>query len=159
MDYAVVFSDRTGEMPLNFKAAKNGSYTLTAEAETAEVGYLHLIDNMTGADVDLLAQPSYTFTSKTTDYESRFKLVFGYNGPSTGSGTDEPFAFFANGEWIILTTSSEASTLQVIDLTGRILSSETVNGSVRKAINVVPGVYILRMINGEKVRTQKIVVR
>jgi hypothetical protein len=48
--------------------------------------YLHLIDNMTGADVDLLPllrgqgglnQPAtYTFTAKTTDYESRFKLVF-----------------------------------------------------------------------------------
>ena len=159
-DYAIAFSDRTGEMPLNFKAAKNGSYTLTVDAEGAEVVYLHLIDNMTGADVDLLAQPSYTFTSKTTDYESRFKLVFGANGPSTGSGTDEPFAFFANGEWIILTTSSEASTLQVIDIMGRVLLSEEVYSAFRipHSAFTTPGVYVLRLINATETKTQKIVV-
>ena len=71
------------------------------------MAYLHLIDNMTGADVDLLSPegviagedpqsptPSYTFTAKTTDYESRFKLVFSTNdaddtsAPSTGSETE-----------------------------------------------------------------------
>lgn len=50
-------------------------------------------------------------------------------------------------------------TLQVIDLNGRILSSETVSGSVSKAINLAPGVYMLRLINGESVNVQKIVVR
>jgi hypothetical protein len=38
--------------------------------------YLHLIDSLTGADVDLLTEPSYTFDAKTTDDASRFRLVF-----------------------------------------------------------------------------------
>jgi hypothetical protein len=42
--------------------------------------YLHLIDNLTGADVDLLQMPEYTFTAKTTDYASRFRLVFSICG-------------------------------------------------------------------------------
>ena len=50
------------------------------------------------------------------------------------------------------------ATLQVIDLNGRILSNETVNGSVSKAIYAAPGVYVLRLINGNDVKTQKIVV-
>ena len=79
------------------------------------------------------------------------------DGPSTGSASDEAFAFFSNGNWII-NTAGEA-TLQVIDITGRIISSESVNGSVSTTLNATPGVYMLRLINGENVKVQKIVVR
>ena len=75
-DYAIITSNGQGELPLNFKAETDGTYTLSFNAEEVSFSYLHLIDNLTGADVDLLASPTYTFTAKTTDYESRFKLVF-----------------------------------------------------------------------------------
>ena len=167
-EYAIAFSEGQGEVPLNFKANENGTYTISVDVDNVEMAYLHLIDNMTGADVDLLSpslraersnpgQPaSYTFTAKTTDYKSRFKLVFSTNdsdGPSTGSGT---FAFYSNGNWIV--SNEGHATLQVIDVNGRILSSEQINGSVSKAINQPAGLYMLRLVNGEKVRTQKIVV-
>ena len=42
---------------------------------------------------------------------------------------------------------------------GRILSNETISGSCSKAINVAPGVYMLRLVNGNDVKVQKIVVR
>ena len=41
--YAIAYSDKQGEMPLNFKAKENGTYTLTVNPEGVEVGYLHLI--------------------------------------------------------------------------------------------------------------------
>jgi hypothetical protein len=71
------------------------------------------------------------------------------------------FAFFSNGNWIIAnpSTGSGPATLQVIDLNGRILSSETINGSVSKAIEAVPGAYVIRLINADDVKAQKIVVR
>ncbi len=75
-DYAVVSADATGEMPVNFKAEHNGTYTISVNPENVEFDYLHLIDNMTGAEVDLLAEPNYTFTAKPTDNTSRFRLVF-----------------------------------------------------------------------------------
>jgi hypothetical protein len=78
-DYAVVSADATGEMPVNFKAEHNGTYTISVNPENVEFDYLHLIDNMTGADVDLLAEPSYTFDAKTTDAVNRFKIVFSVN--------------------------------------------------------------------------------
>ena len=153
-EYAIAFSDKQGEMPLNFKANEDGSYTLTVNHEGVEMAYLHLIDNMTGADIDLLATSAYTFTAKTTDYESRFRLVFSANSNETES---DSFAFFSNGSWVI--GNEGEATLQVIDLTGRILSNERINGSVSKDINAVSGIYMLRLVNGENVKTQKIVVR
>lgn len=156
-EFAIVSAKAKGEMPLNFVAKENGQYTISVNPENVEMNYLHLIDNMTGEDVDLLQTHDYTFNAKTTDYESRFRLVFSANkedGPSTGSGT---FAFYSNGNWIINNVGE--ATLQVVDLTGRILSSETVNGSCNKHFNVPAGVYVLRLLNGDNVRAQKIVVR
>ena len=155
-DCAVVRSEGQGELPVNFRAAENGTYTLSIDTEDMEMNYLHLIDNMTGMDVDLLQTPSYTFEANVNDYESRFKLVFAgaSDGASTGSAT---FAFFSNGSLII--NNEGNATLQVVDLTGRILSSESVNGSVSTTLNAPTGVYMLRLINGDNVKVQKIVVR
>ena len=75
-EYAVVYAEKQGEMPLNFKAEKSSTYTLNFNAEGVNFAYLHLIDNLTGEDIDLLDTPSYTFEAKSTDNESRFKLVF-----------------------------------------------------------------------------------
>ncbi len=95
-DYAVVHSAKEGEMPVSFKAAEDGTYTLTVSStlnsnpstlnsklstlnsklSTLNFKHLHLIDNLTGAEVDLLANPTYTFQAKTTDNANRFRLVF-----------------------------------------------------------------------------------
>lgn len=76
-DYAIVDADDTGEISLCFKAAENGLYTLTISAPFhSPLSTFHLIDNLTGADIDLLQSPSYSFNAKTTDNANRFKLVF-----------------------------------------------------------------------------------
>lgn len=93
-DYAVVNVGKdvaryVSTIPVYFKAEENGTYTLSFNAEGVNFAYLHLIDNLTGEDVDLLngastlrgasgatGSATYTFEAKTTDSESRFKLVF-----------------------------------------------------------------------------------
>ena len=79
-DYATVHADANGELPLNFKVAENGSFTITAELVEVELDYLHLIDSFTGQEIDLLETPSYTFEAKTSDNPSRFKVVFAKGG-------------------------------------------------------------------------------
>ena len=150
-DYAVVYADNMGEMPVNFKAEKNGSYTLSFSSDNVDFGYLHLIDNMNGNDVDLLANPSYSFDARTTDYASRFKLVF-----ATGNANDS-FAFFSNGSFII--SNDGLATLQVVDVNGRILKNQTINGCASVNVNAAPGVYMIRLINGDNVKVQKVVVK
>ncbi|MBR6846593.1 MAG: T9SS type A sorting domain-containing protein [Bacteroidales bacterium] len=157
-DYAVVNAQAQGEMPVNFKAAENGTYTIDFSMDNVEFSYLHLIDNKTGMDIDLLQNSSYTFEASKIDYASRFKLVFSTNNNSN-SNDDNDFAFFdANGNLLILGNEGTA-TLQVIDITGRTVSNETFSGNYSKAINAKAGVYMLRLIQGNDVRTQKIVVR
>lgn len=152
-------STSISEMPVNFKAEKDGKYTISVNVESLEVEYLHLIDNLTGNDVDLLAaaastsSASYTFDAKTNDYASRFKLVFSVNGDAASTGSAGDFAFISDGNLVIDNIEGQA-TLQIIDALGRVVSSEIVSGSYNKALNVTSGLYILNL-NG---MTQKIVV-
>ena len=156
------------EVPVNFKATKNGTYTLTVNVDNVELDYLHLIDNLTGADIDLLhpnaviagkdpqsPAPSYTFTAKTTDYASRFRLVFGADGAS-GDSCEPNFAYISKGEIIITADACDAS-LQVVDMMGRVIISADVARNVSTR-GMTPGVYVLRLVNGDSVRTQKVVM-
>lgn len=154
-DYALISAEGIGEIPVNFKAEHNGRYTLDFTNEQVNFSYLHLIDNMTGNDIDLLATPHYSFEAVTTDYESRFKLEFATICEDTDS--DHDFAFFSNGNIVVLNEGQ--AILRVIDLTGRIVKSENINGSADINMNVAPGVYMLRLVHGDDVKTQKIIMK
>ncbi len=170
-EYAIACAETTGEIPVNFKASENGTYTLTVNVEGLELGYLHLIDNLTGNDIDLLRPnvliagedpqsptSSYTFEAKTTDYASRFKLVFS-TICEDADVDNETFAYIdASGNVIITADACDAS-LQVIDMTGRVVVTRGGRIQCVPTSGMTPGVYVLRLINGDDVKTQKIVVR
>ena len=155
------------EMPLNFEAAKNGTYTLSVNVENMDLEYLHLIDNLTGADVDLLplckgdqgdsTPATYTFTAKTTDYTSRFRLVFS-NGDAGRDACEPPFAYISNGEIRLLVETYQSASLQVIDMTGRVIRVCTDVAHNISTSGISAGIYVLRLIDGDSVRMQKIVV-
>ena len=155
-DYAVANAEgQMGEMPVSFKAEHNGTYTLGFNTEDAEFTYLRLIDNMTGVETDLLATPSYTFTAKSSDYASRFKLVY-----ATGSSANnDSFGFINSAGNLSIYGIEGTATLQVMDVMGHIISSETFSGSYEKQLNVASGVYMLRLINGNDVKVQKVIVK
>ena len=154
-DYAVLQGEELGEMPINFEAEKNGTYTLSFESSEVEFSYLHLIDNLTGVETNLLKTPAYTFNANVSDYASRFRLVYATGSSVSGNGS---FGFVNEaGNLCIFGIEGEA-TLQVVDVTGRVLSSKQFSGSYESKLNVAPGVYMLRLINGNDVKVQKIVM-
>ena len=156
------------EIPINFKASENGTYTLSVDPQGVEMEYLHLIDNLTGADVDLIpllrgqgglneshpSTASYTFTAKTTYYASRFRLVFSIC--EDANGDNEAFAFISNGNIIV----NGEGTLQVFDILGHQLITKQLStlNSQLSTLNYKSSVYVLRLINGDTIRTQKIVI-
>ncbi len=151
-DYAIVNAENQGELPVSFKAEKNGNYTLSFAAQEVSFDYLHLIDNLTGIETDLLANPSYSFEAKSTDYENRFKLLF-VCGDANG---DNDFAFFSNGKLII--NNEGNAIMNVYDVTGRLVNTQSVNGSCQVGFKAPAGVYMIQLVNGVNSKTQKIVV-
>ena len=78
-------------------------------------------------------------------------LVFAKND----GNTDDNFAFISNGEIIINGTGI----VQMIDLMGHVLITREVNSSLHIPQSLLTcGVYVFRLINGNDVKTQKIVI-
>ena len=173
-DYAIVATDVKGELPVNFKAYEDGNYTLSVSASHVDMNYLHLIDNLTGKEVDLLQTPTYSFDASHADYATRFRIEFicgdanDDDGPSTGSGTEGSgtFAYYSDGD-IVITDAEVGATLQIVDVTGRIIDIREgdamkckFGGANRVSTSgMTPGVYVLCLVDGDNVRVQKIVVR
>ena len=154
-EYAIVSAEAQGELPVNFVATEEGEYTITVNPEEVEMSYLHLIDNKTGNDIDLLVNPSYTFNAKTTDYASRFRLVFSANDVNQNDNENENFAFIGSDGQLII---SGTGTLQIIDIMGRVISTRSTEERI-STNGMTPGVYVLQLVNGTDVKTQKIIVK
>lgn len=148
-DYAVVYTQASGEMPLNFKAETTGKYNISFKLDGANLGYLHLYDKITGEDVNLFTNPEYSFIGSPRDMKDRFIIRF------SETSTNDIFAY-QNGDELIVNGEGE---LQVYDVMGRYVASYNVNGNKRiSAEQFSNAVYIFRLI-GSDVKTQKIVVR
>lgn len=164
-DYGIVFTQPDlVEANIRFATDEDCAYTMTWNTQNGEFSYLHLIDNMTGTDIDCLTTEEYKFNSRTSDYKSRFRLVFDYtgveengeDGPSTSSETSA-FAFPMGDELVV----NGAGHLEMIDLLGRIVKTEELHGN-QNTVSIpsgTVGVYVLRLENGNGTQVQKIVVK
>ena len=148
-EFAIVFSDRKGDLPLNFKADNVGTYTISFEDNEIDLTGIYLIDILAEEEIDLSVNPSYTFIGSPADRTARFKIVF---RNVDGDSNDEIFAY-QNGSDIIVSGEGE---LQIFDVMGRLVAEQYVNGVETMFTSSLPtGVYILRL--NEK--SQKIVIR
>lgn len=151
-DYAIAaLESTTGDFPLSFHTATYGQFTLTVSGNT-HFPYLHLFDRLTGRDIDLRAENSYTFSGAPADLAERFLI-------SLSPGIDNAAFAYQNGNSIVVNGVGE---LQVFDVAGRRLSTLQLDGSRtcdRDALGIQhSGVYLLRLI-GKEHKTQKLIVR
>lgn len=159
-DWSIAFT-QTGitEVAIRFETVKDTEFTMTWDIEHGEFGYLHLIDNKTGADIDCLQATEYRFAASTNDYVSRFRLVFDYTGieeDENDMATSSSFAFVMGDQLII----NGEGMLQLYDMTGRLLMQREVNGtqSAFDLPDVMAGVYVLRINDKNGMKTQKIIL-
>ncbi len=144
-DYAIAFSEMTGEVALNFKASETGRYTIGFNFENVKGVRIQLTDKLEDKIIDLKAIDSYTFMGSTADRSDRFSLVF------TWVEAGSIFAY-QSGDDIVVSGEGE---LQVFDVTGRMVMTLRINGVQTVAKPDQTGVYILKL-NG---MAQKIVIR
>ncbi len=150
-NYAIAtMGDDTQMFGLSFKAKTMGKYTLSYKTK-GEFSYLHVIDRLTGEDVDMLLDREYSFIGSPADADDRFIVKLSYDANGVENGSDI-FAY-QNGTDIIVKGEGE---LQVFDLMGRHIMNTNVNGTMTISTSTLnTGVYVMRL-NG---KVQKIVVR
>ena len=157
----------TNVVPVRFIPNEDGMFTLNWNTLHGEFSYLHLIDNITGVDVDCLTNDEYKFEGKTSDYKSRFKLVFRCDGdepedpeepdnPDDGEDIDH-FAFMFGDELVV----NGEGMLQMFDVQGRCLMETQAVGqqSSHRLPSVAAGVYVFRLTGDKKVKVQKMVIK
>lgn len=144
-----MMSDDTKAFDLNFKAMTTGKYTLSCKTK-GNFRYLHIIDRLTGEDVDMLLEDEYSFIGSKNDNENRFIVRLEYS--ENPAGFESSTFAWQNGSDIIVTGEGE---LQVFDVMGRRVSTMRVSGETTITAPSMHGVYIFKLND----KTQKIVVK
>lgn len=147
-DYAIAtMGNDTESFTLDFVAPTTGRYTLSVKPK-GEFSYIHVIDKVTGDEIDMLKEKEYSFTASISDNADRFIVCLQHLDDAENSifvyqsGTD----IVVDGEGM----------LEVFDVMGRMVMQRHVNGvETFGSTSLQAGVYVFRL--NEK--TQKIVVR
>lgn len=144
------YNENVKEIPLCFDAKEIGTYTISMKP-SGDFGYIHLIDRMTGEDTDMLLESEYKFHALAGDNVNRF--IVRLSGDNE-IDDNENFAHQSGNQLYI----NEIGTIQIIDMTGRVVINETLSGNSVDISNLRNAAYIVRLVSGNGVKTQKIVV-
>ena len=101
----------------------------------------------------MLLEDEYTFTATSNDNPNRFIIRLD-NGQQT---TDNGQFVYQSGEELILSIEGH---VQIVDMLGRVVySNEHANGDNRISVSEFNNAaYVVRVINEEGVKTQKVVI-
>ena len=144
-------NDDVTTIPVGFKANTMGEYTIAAKAQDCKFNSMTLTDKMTGVKTNLLTD-SYTFMATTNDNPNRFTLTL-----NADTDVDADFIYINNNEMIINNIEGDGL-VQIYDVMGRSVATYNVSGSANISMETLSeGVYIVRMIDANGVKTQKVV--
>ena len=153
VNYGIMnFNTAIDEIPLYFDAKEMGTYTLTFDVK-GDYENLYLLDKMTGEKTNLLLENEYSFIANSNDDTERFIIKM----ENSQQSTDNSHFAYVSGEELIINAEG---TIQIIDMMGRMIYSNNVESSNNR-INVSDfnrATYVVRVINENGVKVQKIVV-
>ena len=155
-EYAIaMMSNDVTEIPVSFKAATIGEYTIGAETQNCEYAMMTLVDRFTGVETNLLIE-DYTFMATSNDNAERFIIKLAMS--NSNDGDNENFAFINNGMMYIYNIEGQG-VVSVYDVTGRPVAEYNVAESANiSTSDFAAGAYIIRMTDENGVKVQKIVV-
>ena len=142
------YSEDVEEINIYFNAKKMGNYTINA-VTNAVFSNVTLVDRFTGIETNLLAS-SYTFQATANDNQDRFMLRM------SREVENENFVYQSGDELIIKAKGA----VQIIDVMGRVVySADVINNNHKINLsNYDNAAYIVRVVNVNEVKTQKIIV-
>jgi hypothetical protein len=138
------FEKDVEEIDVYFEPNKMGEYTINAITE-GKFQSITLIDRQTGVETDLLTS-SYTFKAISNDDSDRFAIRISNNDKFVYQSSDE---LIINAEGLV----------QIVDVMGRVIYNVEQNGVNRINVSdLEKSTYIVRNINNNEVKTQKVVI-
>ena len=158
-EYSILFTPKgETEVAICFETNEECNYTLNWNTQNGEFQYLHLIDNITGMNIDMNTTNEYMFRSTPDQYKSRFRMVFEVKeeGEDIDNEGSEEFCFWNQGELVV----NGEGLFQLIDINGRVVYSTYLSG-IQSQVGLPrtsSGVYVVRILNNNSQKMQKIVI-
>jgi hypothetical protein len=147
-------------VPFYFEKNEGASYRIEASGvETMGVATT-LLDKKTGITTDLNVNSSYEFTSEEGDNPDRFEIHFGVVGIDD-QRTTPTIQAYVYGQQLKVLGNGGITQLDIFDVQGRLLSSETINvmDGYSKTLNLQAGMYVVRLQNKEGVSSTKVIIK
>lgn len=161
---ALPFSTTDVIVPLYFSYfnASEVTFTATGQENFTMMPPIFLEDLLLNQTINLQEQPEYTFTYQPGQ-ANRFQLRFMDITGTRGITENNSVIFYSNSKINAEVPSMLGKQVQIniFDIAGRLMKSTTavMNGVVTIDAPVATGVYIVRVISGNKIFTGKVVVK
>ena len=149
--YGIVNRDEdVEEVEFCFDVKKMGNYTITVKP-SCEFSTIVLYDRVEEVETDMLADKAYKFLARNAENNfNRFVLKF-----AKKSDVEDNFVYQSGDELII----DADGIVQIVDVMGRIIYSGEQSGINRVNVRAIKNsACVVRNINNNEVRTQKIVI-
>jgi hypothetical protein len=151
-------------VPLGFKKNRGNNFRMEV-AEHVPGQDLYLLDKRENSTHLLCPDHPYPFSSRIDDDIMRFELIIQPSGMGTGiqeTGATASHNIWVNGQTLHLacTTSAPDRSLQVFDTSGRLLINQSLNEGTHHSLslNLIPGVYIIRISDRNSTTSQRILI-
>ena len=158
--YAIANVDKNvREVPVAFETSTMGKYTISVDASKCSHEEIYLLDNLSNEKIDILDN-DYSFIATSSENKERFTLLFiNNNDESSNSNIIETFAYICNGE-IVIDNIEGSGNVYVYDIMGRPIITRKVNENVNIPTgSLTGGIYIIRLIDNNGIKTQKIIIK
>jgi hypothetical protein len=143
-------------IPLGFKTAKAGIYTISAKSIEGLDGVpVVLEDKLLNISQDLTQTADYSFSSDSVDNASRFVLRL-----KSTTAVDEIIScinVYAKSQAIAITTTESIGKITVTDVLGRTIATQIIV-STQTEIEVSSGLYFVKVQTNNGVVTKQVVV-
>jgi hypothetical protein len=152
-------TNENSQVPLQFKAGKDGNYAISIGNESTSFDVLLLEDKKTKTVSDLNVNPIYQFKGAIKDATDRFVLHF---APITAELVNLPAVIYYDGNEINvdLTLIEEQTDIKIYDMLGKLLVDKKGEGKMIHRFTISPKneVYIVLASSKGKYISRKVLV-
>ena len=142
--------ENVAEVELSFVASQMGNYSISLDIN-GEFEEVTLVDRFAGIETNMLLENEYNFTATSRDNANRFVVKLD-NRQQT---TDNSQFVYQSGEELIINAEG---TIQIIDMMGRVVYSNEMNNGRINVSDFNNAAYVVRVVNAEGVKSQKVVI-
>jgi len=154
--------DSPVNVPFNFESGIAGTYTVSVTDLNFNPGItVTLVDNLTGGNQDLRANPTYTFDYDPSEITTRFEIQFGSGINSVKDVDASGISIYAESKNIFINTGDLTNlSTEIYNISGQLVHTEKLakSGVNKIQLNLPSGIYMVKTTGNTSSKTEKVFI-